>query len=136
MSNNSGFSTNLELFQKTFFPLVEESMIKEAKKGIFKGANLILDFAEVQVPMVPEKIGDLRSSRKVEKVIFEIGYISATLGYNIDYAAKLHELPQSQSDRRNWTLPGSGSKWLEKSIIKNKEEAVKVIVKHIENAKA
>ena len=133
--SSKGFTMDFTLFDKTFLKLVEKSIPKEAEKGVFKGANLILDFAEVQVPMVPEKIGDLRGSRKVEKVIVAPGYISATLGYNIEYAAKLHELPSDKDARINWTLPGSGAKWLEKSLIKNKDDAVKVIAKHIDNAK-
>ena len=130
------FTMDFSLFDTTFFKLVENSMPKEAEKGVFKGANLILDLAEIQAPTVPRKIGDLRGSRKVENIVVDSGNISATAGYNIEYAAKLHELPPSKDARINWTLPGSGAKWLEKSLIKNKEKAVKVIVKHINNAKA
>ena len=133
--SNKDFTMDFSLFDKTFFKLVENSIPKEAEKGVFKGANLILDDAEVQIPKVPRKIGDLRGSRKVEKVILTPSYISATAGYNINYAAKLHEMTPSQDARTNWTLPGSGAKWLEKSLSKNKEDAIKVIVKHINKAK-
>ena len=134
--SKKGLTMDLTLFNKTFFPLVEKAIPNEAEKGVFKGANLILDKAEDQIPKVPRKIGDLRTSRKVEKVIVAPGMISATLGYNIEYAAKLHELPPEKSTRTNWSLPGSGAKWLERSMLRNKDNAVKVITKHIEKARA
>jgi len=135
------FTMDFEFFNKTFVPLVENAIPREAEKGVFKGANLILQDAEVTFPMVPKEFDHLRGSRKVEKVVVTPGDISATFGYDIEYAAYQHEGERkdgSHKVEKYTTTKGvtqPGKKFLEKSLLRNKENVAKVIVKHINNAK-
>ena len=140
--SNENFTINFELFDKTFFKLVENAIPREVEKGILKAANLILDDAEATFPMVPKEFDHLRGSRTVENIVFTHASISGSLGYNIEYAAYQHEGERKDGSHKveNYTtekgVKQPGKKFLEKSLLRNKEKAVKVIVKHINNAKA
>ena len=135
MSNKTGFTTDFKAFDKSFFPLVNKAIPGAAEKGVFQAANEMLRDADRQLPYTPRKKGDLRGSRKVEKVKVTRNNISVDAGYNVNYAAKLHEMSEEQDERTTWTLPGSGRKWLETPMATNKDKYIKIIVHVIDQAR-
>ena len=137
MSNKTGFTTDFKAFDKSFFPLVNNAIPGAAEKGVFQAANEMLRDGDKQLPYSPrsEHGGDLRGSRKVEKVKVTRNHISVDAGYNVHYAAKLHEMSEEQDENTNWTVPGSGRKWLETPMATNKVKYIKIIVHVIDQAR-
>jgi len=136
MSNQGGFTTDFKDFEKSFYPLVQKAIPGAAEKGLFQAAGEMLRDGDKALPYTPFKKGDLRGSKLIEKVKVTAGDISVTAGYNINYAAKLHEMSEEQSEKTAWSLPGSGRKWLENSMSANREKYILIIVRVIETARA
>jgi hypothetical protein len=82
-----------------------------ATKGLFQTGWMVIRYANTKKPKTPRDKSDLQSSGRVEvhPVKLEI-----TVGFNKEYAAKLHEMPKAR--KVNWTLPGSGRKYLETKL--------------------
>ena len=135
MNNKSGFSLDFKEFNTKFTNLIRNAMPNAAEKGLFNAGGEMLRDADKEIPMTPFKYGDLRGSKIVENPKITANEISVTAGYNISYAAKLHEMPKTQADRTNWSLPGSGNKFLESKMVRNKEKYMKIVARTIETAK-
>jgi len=84
-------------------------------KGLFQAGNEALSDAINKVPKAPKDIGDLRGNAKVMKAEVKGKDIDLTLGFDIEYAARWHELSPAEDSRINWTLPWF---WSEILIIK------------------
>lgn len=120
---------DLSHFQQDFGNLTRE-MLEKAEEGMMDaGRQLKLDADEV-APTTPLLSGQLRSSGRVEDkgthnaLIVEVSYRSK-------YAAKWHE-----EEAKNWSEPGSGSKYLEKKLIGNRNEYIGIVADEIKKAKA
>ena len=131
MSNGSGLSLDFSDFEKKFAKIVEDAIPKDAEKGLFDAAASMLKDADEEIPMTPRKEGHLRGEKKIENVVATKGEISVTAGFNIEYAAKLHEMPKEAGDKINWTLPGSGPKFLETKMVRNKQKYMEVVAESI-----
>ena len=135
MSNNkSSFSVDFRKFDKTFFPLVEKEIPKFTAKGIFNAAAEMLQDADKEAPQTPFEHGDLRGSKKIEKPEIKYNKISVDAGYNIKYAAKLHESDPGQYHfvpRKGIVSPGR--KWLESKMAAHKEKYMKIAATAIKN---
>ena len=131
MSNGSGFSLDFSDFEKKFEKIVEDAIPKDAAKGLFDAAASMLQDADKEIPMTPFKEGHLKGSKIVEKANISRGDISVTAGFNIEYAAKLHEMPKEAGDKINWSLPGSGPKYLETKMVRNKQKYMETVAESI-----
>lgn len=94
---------------------------KRSATGIYQVAGEVIRDAILQVPRAPHKSGNLWRSQKIEPPKIEHGEIFVVFGFDADYAAPVHEMPSNV----NWTMAGSGPKYLEAKLIKNKEKYIK-----------
>ena len=101
------------------FPRVINKEIPEASALIaFKVAGMVIRDAILEEPRAPHKTGNLWRSQKIERPRIERGEITIELGFDAEYAAAVHEMPPGVV----WTMTGSGSKFLEAKLIRNKEK--------------
>lgn len=101
-------------------------ILSRARTAIFQVGNIILDDSDNLPPQTPFKLSGLRGSRFVEAVIDEGDNVSTQLGYNIVYAARVHEGEKTWK----WTrtkVPSPGPKFIESKLIKRKAHYAKLI---------
>jgi len=105
------------------FPRVINKEIPEAAANMaFKVAGMVIRDAILEEPRAPHKTGNLWRSQKIER-----GEITIEFGFDTEYAAITHEAPSNW----NWTMTGSGPKYLEYKLINNKEKYVSEIAEGI-----
>ena len=136
-------------FEKGFARIVKKASGEEAEKGLFDAANQLLRDAEEEQPYVPYADGFLRGSASVggaggqvhkrgqtggAKAVVTKDEVSVYPGFNIVYAARWHELTPEEDDKINWSLPGSGRKYLESKMALFKEKYMKTVARSIELA--
>lgn len=121
--------TGMTLDTKDFdikFPRVCNKEIPEAAANkAYKVAGMVIRDAILEEPRVPHKTGNLWRSQKIEQPRIERGEITIDLGFDAEYAVIVHEMPSNI----NWTLVGSGPKFLESKLIKNKEKYIAEIAR-------
>ena len=127
-----GMTIDCSSFEKAFAKITKRVSSKETEKGVFKAANELIRDAIYELPKAPFDEGTLRGSTRTE-VETKRGEVSAVAGFNIEYAARWHELTPEEDSKISWTLPGSGRKYLESKMIKFRKKYLLIIVKHIEN---
>ena len=130
MKNKSGFTIDFTKFNKGFNRIVKDTIPSEAGKGLYKAGNEFLRDGIKVKPYAPFDKGDLRGSARVDKAEVTNGKISVDAGFNIEYAAKLHELTPAQDSKTSWTLPGSGRKFLESKMAMFKNKYMEIVAKH------
>jgi len=126
MADKTGFTVNLSDFDKKFIRIVEVAIPSAGARGLKKSAAFLLRDAILETPTVPKKFGNLRRTQKVDNPKLR-PEISVEAGFSADYAAKVHEMP----DTNNFTEPGSGPKYLEMKMIRNKEKYMKIAADEI-----
>lgn len=97
-----------------------------SRKGLIECVKFIQRDCEATEPLLPVDKGNLRSSWQVHMI--NEGSVGARrfgvrFGYSSNYAMWVHEMIGAV----NWTRPGSGAKWLEKSINRNHNELIQII---------
>ena len=130
--NKSGFFISEKISESDFFEkfpeIVNNRIPKLARKGGYEAGNEVLHDAITLVPKAPRELGDLHGSAIVEDVTALSGReIIILMGFNIEYAARWHELPREKESEINWTLPGSGSKYLESKLSTYRDKYIKII---------
>jgi len=121
-------------FEKGFAKIIEKASSEEAGKGLFKAGNELLQDAIKVEPIAPFDEGTLRGSARTNKADIKKGEITVETGFNIEYAARWHELTPEEDSKISWTTPGSGRKYLESKMVKFKDKYMKIVTKSIENA--
>ena len=115
---------------------VEANINKElAKIKLKSSAGLVMAASEVLVdadktpPLVPVDFGPLRESTHVDPPYkTPEGDPYVVFGYSANYAAAVHEMMQSPSGKPiNWSRPGSGPKFFEASLKRNKKKILRII---------
>jgi len=131
---SGSFSIDMKDFEKGIKKLFEDHIPPEAEAGIIKAANELLHDAIYERPYAPFDEGHLRGSARVGKPESSKNEISIKAGFNIEYAARWHELSPAEDARINWTLPGSGRKYLESKMSRNAKKYLFIIAEHVKNA--
>ena len=105
-------------------PRVINKEIPEAAASTFpRVAGMVIRDAILEEPKAPHKTGNLWRSQKIENPEIKASEISIELGFDAEYAAAIHELGVDEVGISiNWTMAGSGAKFLEAKLIKNKEK--------------
>ena len=98
--------------------VINKEIPEESASMAYKVAAMVIRDAILEEPRAPHKTGNLWRSQKIERPKIEKGEITIELGFDADYAAAVHEMPSNV----NWTMAGSGPKYLEAKLIKNKEK--------------
>ena len=123
----TGFTVDFSNFEKEFERIVKSAIPAAGARGLQKGAAFLLRDAVLEPPTVPKKLGNLRRTQQVNKPKISPKEISVEAGFAADYAAKVHEMPNTY----NYTEPGSGPKYLESKLIRNKEKYMKMTADQI-----
>lgn len=112
-----GMTVDFSEFERSFYRLVKDAVPEEAGKALFIAANELLKDARDLPPQAPKDIGDLWGSARTNKAAVATDSIEVLTGFNIEYAARWHELSPAEDSRINWTRDkGSsqpGRKYLE-----------------------
>jgi len=85
--------------------------------SVFKGKKA-LKLSTDHISVIAQSMAEVRGSAKLMLI----------MGYSANYAVWVHEMLEST----NWTRPGSGPKWFERNLKRNKDIILKIIG---ENAK-
>ncbi len=124
--NKSGMTINTKDFDIKFAKIVDKAIPKAASNQMqYKVAGMILRDAIREEPRAPHLTGNLWRSQKIEKPQIEHGEITIKLGFDADYAAAVHEMPAYTKP----SMVGSGPKFLESKLIKNKEKYMAMIAR-------
>jgi len=119
-------------FEKGLARLVKDVEPRETARGLFQaGSQLIVDAIEMR-PYVPFDEGHLRGSGRTDPARVTAGGAEVTVGFNKEYAARWHELSPEEDKRINWSLPGSGRKYLELKMSMFKDKYMKIVATHLQ----
>jgi len=119
-------SFNATSFLGGFKRFCNIKMPMAVEKAQFQTGWMVIRYANTKQPYTPREIGDLQSSGRVEVTP---GKLEVIVGFNKEYAAKLHEMPKAR--KVNWTLPGSGRKYLETKLYHYKSDFMKFMAEII-----
>ncbi len=125
-TNKSGMTFNTKDFDIKFAKVTGKDIPQAAARMSFKVAAMVLRDAILEEPRAPHLTGNLWRSQKVEQPKILKGEVTIELGFDADYAAAVHERPRPYQKP---TMTGSGPKYLEAKLIKNKEKYMAEIAK-------
>lgn len=115
----TGMTYNTKDFDIKFARVCNKEIPEASANMAFKVAGMVIRDAILEEPKAPHKTGNLWRNQKIEQPKIEKGEITIELGFDTEYAAAVHELPAPYKDP---TMAGSGPKFLEAKLIKNKEK--------------
>lgn len=133
MSEKTGIHIDFSEFNRLFKDIVKHEIPELAGDGLFQAGNALLKDARTVQPYVPVNKKVLTRSGMVEHAKITQGKIDVTLGFTSEYAARWHELTPAEDARINWTLPGSGRKYLESKMARFMNKYVKIASDYILN---
>ena len=127
-------SFNASSFLGGFKKFTDYKMPDAIGKAQFQTGWMVIRYANTKKPYTPREIGDLQSSGRVEvvptsKIMGTTVVSDVVIGFNKEYAAKLHEMPKAR--KVNWTLPGSGRKFLETKLYHYKNDFMRFMAEII-----
>ncbi len=128
-----GMKIDASEFEKGFKHLVNDSTPRALEKSLFAAGNAVLRDAIYERPYAPFDEGTLRRSARVDKAKITGGRVEVDCGFNIEYAARWHELTPAEDARINWTLPGSGRKYLEAKMAKNARRYLEIMGENLKD---
>lgn len=118
--NFSDFNRGLQEIMKNTWPDL-------AQKGLFLAGALLIKDAITEKPMAPHLTGHLWRSQLILPTERMGVFIGVDVGFNVPYAAKLHEAPSGAG----WTLKGSGPKYISAKMPKGKARYFKTVADFI-----
>jgi len=119
MAQKTGMTLNTKDFDIKFKRVMTKQIPEAAAHMAYDVAGTVIRDAILEEPRVPHKTGNLWRSQKIEQPKILKGEITIELGFDAEYAAAVHEMPAPYKDP---TMAGSGPKFLEAKLIKNKEK--------------
>jgi len=127
MATKTGFTMDFTSFNKGFKLIIEKTVPGLAMEGLLQAGALLIRDGILEEPKAPHLTGHLWRSQKIEKMEAEGKLIGVQVGFDVPYAARLHEAPNNW----NWTLDGSGPKFLEAKMATNPDKYIKPAAEHI-----
>ena len=120
MPERSGMTFDTKDFDIKFPRVCNKEIPEAAANKAYKVAGMVIRDAILEEPRAPHSKGGgtLWRSQKIEQPQIKAGEITIECGFDVEYAAAVHEMPANT----NWTMVGSGPKFLEAKLIKNKEK--------------
>ena len=96
-------------------------------KGMLLAAILIRRDMDKTEPKIPVDTGNLRASWFTDPIRTSKGP-ALLMGFTANYAAWVHEMGEKKDGTDiNWNRPGSGAKFLEAALYRNKDEIINII---------
>lgn len=124
MANKSGMTFDTKDFDIKFPRVVDKQIPEAAAKTAYKVAGMVIRDSILEEPRAPHITGNLWRSQKIERPRIERREITIEVGFDAEYAAAVHEMP---APYQKPTMKGSGPKFLEAKLIKNKEKYMAAI---------
>ncbi|HDZ25700.1 hypothetical protein LCGC14_0856640 [marine sediment metagenome] len=120
MAEKTGMTFNTKDFDIKFPRVMNKEIPEAGARAEYRVAAMVIRDAILEEPRAPHSKGGgtLWRSQKIEQPQIKAGEITIELGFDVEYAAIVHEMPANT----NWTMVGSGPKYLEAKLIKNKEK--------------
>lgn len=128
--NNPNFFFDTVEFDRKFAEFIKTVPVEFATQGLADAAFALLVDADDDKPQAPYKTGDLRASRKIEKPTVTGSAVEVKAGYNMKYAARLHEGEPTWK----WTttqVSQPGPKFLESKLVANAKKYMGIAVDYI-----
>jgi len=125
--SKSKFTLDATKFLKDFSQYAKFKYPEIVRQSMYKTGWFIIQLALKKKPYVPREIGDLQSSGDV---VVETKGLELWVGFNKAYAAAMHEGKESW----NWTLPGSGPKYLESKLSMFKDDIIEFMADLVNKA--
>ena len=97
-----------------------------AGAGLIEAAILIRRDMDKTPRLIPVDTGNLRASWFVNTVK-SINWFGILMGFSANYATFVHEMVDQSGRKINWSRPGSGPKFFEKAIKRNKDKILQII---------
>lgn len=119
MAQKTGFTLNTKDFDIKFPRVINKEIPEAAAFTMYGVAATVIGDAILEEPKAPHKTGHLKRTQQIEAPQILAGEISIKLGFDAEYAAAVHEMPAPYKDP---SMEGSGPKFLESKLIKNKEK--------------
>jgi len=134
MAQKGAISFNASSFLGGFKKFTNYKMPDAVAKAQFQTGWMVIRYANTKKPYTPRDKSDLQASGRVEiapssKALGITVASDVIVGFNKDYAAKLHEMPKAR--KVNWTLPGSGRKYLETKLYHYKNDFMRFMAEII-----
>ncbi|HZX09944.1 MAG TPA: hypothetical protein VFG01_03265 [Acidobacteriota bacterium] len=124
MKNGCKFQVDYSDFDNKFDDVTKRQIPRRGHKALGKvGVRIISDGIEEE-PRAPHKTGLLWRSKVVN---IWLDKFTLEVGFNTEYAAAVHEMPSSYE----FTLPGSGPKFLESKITKNRDKYIAMLAEEL-----
>jgi len=124
--NKSGMTFDTKEFDIKLSRVINKEIPEAGAISAFKVAGMVIRDSILEEPRAPHKTGNLWRSQKIENPKILKGEINIELGFDANYAAAVHEMGVDKSGTLikaiHWTMTGSGAKYLEAKLIKNKEK--------------
>ena len=111
-----------------------ERTSRVAGEGLFEAANELLEDAITVRPLAPFDEGHLRGSARTNKAKYFMRRVDVEAGFNIEYAARWHEISPEKEKKVHWTLPGSGRKYLELKLTMFGKKYMAIVAEAIRRA--
>ena len=122
----TGMTLNTKDFDVKFARVCNKQIPEAGARMEYRVAGMVIRDAILEAPRAPHKTGNLWRSQKIEQPRIEHGAITIELGFDAKYAAAVHEMPAPYIKP---TMVGSGPKYLEAKLIKNKEKYIAEIAR-------
>jgi len=123
------FTLDTRDFDLKFHKIAVDQIPGWGEQGLMKAGAMVIKDSIMEEPRAPHKTGHLWRSQKIVMPILRAKEIFIHVGFNVPYAAELHETPFELS----WTLKGSGAKFIEAKLLKNNKKYLEKIAGTIRN---
>lgn len=124
MAKKSGMTLNTKDFDIKFLRVGNIEIPSAAANAFYDVAAMVIRDSILEEPRAPHDTGNLWRSQLIEQPVLEFGVISIEVGFDAEYATAVHEMPAPYKDP---TMAGTGPKFLEAKLIKNKEKYMAIL---------
>jgi hypothetical protein len=133
----SGFSirvTGLDELTRALENLSKDAL-KQVSNAVWKFDEQIMGESKEKCPVHPGS-GALRRSGKVLDPVVTSEGVEQEMGYYIEYALWVHEMldPTESGHAVQWSLAGTGNKFLENALMEHADEFPQVIADAVDRA--
>ena len=129
MAANTNFTLDTSKVDEGLRRLIDVVEPKATAQGLFAAGNQLLKDAETIGPQAPKDTGRLWGSGRTEKTRVLTGFAEVTAGFNIEYAARWHEV--GPGVKINWTTTkgaaNPGPKYLESKMIAYRDKYMRIV---------
>ena len=129
MAAKTNFTLDTSQVEASLKRLVESVEPRATAQGLLAAGSQLLKDAQMIGPQAPKDTGRLWGSARVTETRVQNGLANVEAGFNIEYAAKWHEVGLGQ--KINWTTwkgaSNPGPKYLQSKMIAYRDKYMRII---------